>query len=191
MLLSAITLLGCTASAEPTIMTDEKSHSCTLALDFSKDTEISQWWTLLDGVMGGRSSGVRFAEDNHMVFQGRLNTNGGGFSSIRRSLKPGDMAGAQTLRLRVKQDDRDYKLTFRTSERFRGRSVSYQRAIPSSRSGDWEDITIPLENFTTSIFGRYVPAAELDPTDIREMGIMLADGIDGDFRLEVAEIVCG
>ncbi len=171
-------------------MTETTASACNMTLDFSNESEVSQWRTVLDGVMGGRSSGVRFAEDNHMVFQGTINTNGGGFSSIRRSMSSGDMAGADSLRLRVKQDDRDYKLTFRTSERFRGRSVSYQLAIPSTRSGEWEEVKIHLENFSTSVFGRSVSAAPFDASDVREMGIILADGIDSDFRLEVAEIAC-
>jgi len=91
------------------------------------NTEISQWRTVLDGVMGGRSTGNRFAQDGHMTFKGSINTNGGGFSSIRRPMSRGDMERAEALKLKIKQDGRGYRLTFRTSARFRGRSISYQR----------------------------------------------------------------
>lgn len=171
-------------------MTASDSVSCHMTLDFSDESEISQWRTVLDGVMGGRSSGARFAEDNHMVFRGVINTNGGGFSSIRRSMSAGDMSGAESLRLKLRQDERDYRLTFRTSERFRGRSVSYQLVIPSNGSGEWENVDIPLTKFRTSIFGRSVPAAPFDASDVWEMGIILADGVDGEFRLEIAQVDC-
>jgi hypothetical protein len=154
------------------------------------DAEISQWRTVLDGVMGGRSTGNRFAQDNHMVFKGSINTNGGGFSSIRRPMSRGDMSGAKSLKLRVKQDGRAYRLTFRTNARFRGRSISYQLPIPKTPVGDWVDVTLPLKDFRTSVFGRDVPAPQFDPNEVREMGIILADGIDGPFEIAIAEISC-
>ena len=163
---------------------------CGMTLDFSEETEVSQWRTVLDGVMGGRSSGARYAEDDHMVFRGVINTNGGGFSSIRRSMVPGQMAGAENLRLRVKSDGRAYKLSFRTSENRYRRPVSYQIPIPQTPPGEWTTITAPLRDFNTTIFGRRVKADPFDASDVREMGIILADGIDGPFRIEVAELGC-
>lgn len=45
----------------------------------------SAWRVVVDGVMGGRSTGnVDFTGDA-MVFSGNINLNGGGFSSVRRS----------------------------------------------------------------------------------------------------------
>jgi len=162
-----------------------------MQLSMSDTSEVSNWRIVLDGVMGGRSSGNRFAQDGHMVFKGVINTNGGGFSSIRRPMARGDMDGADSLRLRVRQDGRAYRLTFRTNARFRGRSVSYQLAIPQTPAGDWAEVTIPLENFRTSIFGYEVTAAPFDAAKVREMGIILADGIDGPFEIQIAEIGCG
>jgi len=154
------------------------------------NTEISQWRTVLDGVMGGRSTGNRFAQDGHMTFKGSINTNGGGFSSIRRPMSRGDMERAEALKLKIKQDGRGYRLTFRTSARFRGRSISYQRPIPQTPSGEWSEVTIPLSNFRTSVFGYEVPAPSFAANDVREMGVILADGIDGPFQIDIAEISC-
>lgn len=161
-----------------------------MKLSMADNTEISQWRTVLDGVMGGRSTGNRFAQDGHMTFKGSINTNGGGFSSIRRQVSRGDMEGADALKLRVKQDGRSYRLTFRTSARFRGRPISYQRPIPQTPSGEWAEVTIPLSNFRTSIFGYEVPAPSFAANDVREMGVIIADGIDGPFQIDIAEISC-
>ena len=46
----------------------------------------NDWSVTVDGVMGGRSSGKLSASDDGLVFSGDINLNGGGFSSIRRSL---------------------------------------------------------------------------------------------------------
>lgn len=163
---------------------------CTLSLDFSQEEEIRQWWPVLDGVMGGKSSGNRFAEDGHMTFKGTINTDGGGFSSLRRAMWPGDMAGAEVLNLGIKQDGRAYKLTFRTSASIWGRPISYQVPIPQTSEGVWTDVTIPLTDFRTSIFGRGVAAPPFNPAAVREIGVILADGIDGPFEIHLASIAC-
>lgn len=159
-------------------------------MNFSDPDAVSRWQIVNDGVMGGRSQGARFFEDNHMVFAGTINTNGGGFSSLRRRMATGDLSGADGIGLRVRSDGRAYKLTFRTSERFRGRSVSYQKPIPQTDVGEWVDVTVPFTDMETSVFGFSVRADPFDPADVREMGIILADGIDGDFRLEVESVSC-
>lgn len=168
----------------------QAEQSCVMKMDFSDPDTIQSWQVVNDGVMGGLSQGTRFAEDGHMVFQGVINTNGGGFSSIRARLQPGDLAGADGMRLSLRPDGRAYRLTFRTSERWRGRSVSYQAAIPVTASGEQVDIFVPFDDMETSVFGRRVRAAPFDPSDVREIGIILADGRDGPFRLELSHLSC-
>ena len=176
------------ASNDP--ITPTSQEPCAMNIDFSNPDAVSPWQIVNDGVMGGLSQGTRFAEDAHMVFRGVINTNGGGFSSLRRRMSPGDLSGATGITLRVRGDGRDYKLTFRTSERWRGRSVSYQASIPSMTPGDWADVTVPFADMRTSVFGRTVRANPFDQSDVREMGIILADGIDGPFHLDVKSLSC-
>ncbi len=196
---SILLLVGCTASAKPDLESESSLVSakmasaktdCMMNLSMSDEGEISQWRTVLDGVMGGRSTGNRFAQDGHMTFKGRINTNGGGFSSIRRSMSHSGMKGAEALKLRVKQDGRSYRLTFRTSTQYRGRSISYQLPIPQTPVNKWAEVTVPLSNFRTSVFGYEVPAPPFAADDVREMGFILADGIDGLFQIDIAEISC-
>lgn len=171
------------------------NQGCNMRFNMSDTSEVSQWQTVLDGVMGGRSTGVHFAEDGYMAFKGSINTNGGGFSSLRRSMTSRDvrdaMAKAESLTLRLRQDKRAYKLTFRTNARVWGRPVSYQLNIPKTEAGVWTDVTLPLSGFQTSVFGRRVRAAGFDPAQIREIGIIIADGIDGPFQIDVAGVSCG
>jgi len=168
----------------------QTSAPCDMRLDFSSEPEVSKWRPVLDGVMGGRSTGVRFSDNDHMTFKGIINTNDGGFSSLRRQMTPGTMTGATRLKLRLRQDGRNYKLIFRTNERFRGRRVSYQLPIPQTPLGIWTDISIPLSNFRTSVFGRAVPAAQFDPAQVQEIGFIIADGVDGPFQFDVGAISC-
>ena len=188
--LPVLLLAATPASAETQVMTEETSRDCAFQLDLSDKSEIANWRVLLDGVMGGRSTGVRYAEDGAMTFKGEINTNGGGFSSLRRSMRPGMIGGAGSLDMRVKSDGRAYKLTFRTNASRWGRSVSYQLDIPQTPKGKWTDLTLPLDGFRTSIFGRSVRAKPFDPKDVREMGIILADGIDGPFEFNLKSLAC-
>ncbi len=166
------------------------SQACGFQLDLSDKSEIANWRVLLDGVMGGRSTGVRYEEDGAMTFKGEINTNGGGFSSLRRPMRQGMIEGAESLTMRVKSDGRAYKLTFRTNASRWGRSVSYQLNIPQTPKGEWTDVTLPLDGFRTSIFGRAVRAKPFEPKAVREMGIILADGIDGPFEFNLKSLAC-
>lgn len=171
-----------------TAATDE--GACAFGIDFSSEEALGSWRIVNDGVMGGRSEGARFHEEDHLVFTGTINTNGGGFSSLRKQVEPGTLSGASGLTLNARSDGRAYRMTFRTSERWRGRSVSYQAAIPTSNADGWSDVDVSFADMDTSVFGRTVQAAPFDPSDVREIGIILADGQDGPFRFELSSIRC-
>jgi NADH dehydrogenase [ubiquinone] 1 alpha subcomplex assembly factor 1 len=185
-----IAAAACSATAKTESTSLNLEETCAMKIDFSNPDSVSPWQIVNDGVMGGLSQGARFAEDGHMVFRGIINTNGGGFSSLRRRMEPGDLANTSGLKLKVRSDGRDYKLTFRTSERWRGRSVSYQASIPTTAADAWAEVTVPFTDMRTSVFGRTVRAAPFDPSDVREMGIILADGVDGPFKLDVQSVSC-
>ena len=159
-----------------------------MPMTFDTPASIAPWRAVNDGVMGGRSSGGPAFADGALVFAGTINTNGGGFSSVRRSMVPGALSGADGIRMRVKSDGRDYRLTFRTSRIWRGRNVSWQIPVPTTPDGEWAEVKVPFAQAEASVFGRPVRAGEFDPLDVREMGIIIADGVDGDFRLGVAEM---
>lgn len=164
-----------------------------MMMTFNSPQAVAPWRAVNDGVMGGLSSGgpdfdAQAGDAGALVFAGTINTNGGGFSSIRYPMTPGTLSGAEGMRLRVKSDGRAYRLTFRTSQRWRGRSVSWQIPIPRTEPGTWTEVIAPFDQAEASIFGRRVNAGTFNPTDVREMGIILADGKDGPFRLEVAGV---
>ena len=61
------------------------------AFTFAEELDLygapSTWSVVLDGVMGGRSTGSIDASDSVLHFTGNCNLNGGGFASIRRSVQ--------------------------------------------------------------------------------------------------------
>ncbi len=157
-----------------------------LSINFESPYEKRLWVPINDGVMGGRSSGGPSFEDGNLIFSGVINTNGGGFSSIRRPVQGEDFEGAERVILRVRSDGREYKLRFRTNMTYRGRPIAFQKPIPATGIGKWETVTVDLtEDIRASLFGRRLMGAEFVPGNATETGIILADGQDGPFRLEV------
>lgn len=173
--LIASLLTACQAQAAP--------KECSVDITFNTNSASQDWRVINDGVMGGLSSGGPLFENGHMLFEGIINTNGGGFSSIRKDIIAGQLKGAEGLSLRVKSDGRAYKVTMRTDARVRQRPVSFQINIPATPSGEWTDVKAPFSAVKASIFGRPVTGAKFDPAQIQEIGIIIADGTDGPFRL--------
>jgi len=155
---------------------------------FENVADQTSWRAVNDGVMGGRSSGGPEFENGVMIFRGVINTNGGGFSSIRFSLTEGAVGEADGLKMMVKSDGRSYKFTMRTDETYRRRPISFQMKIPTTPPGEWSEVMVSFQDAEASIFGRPLSGARFVPYLAWEMGFILADGKDGPFRLEVKRI---
>ena len=151
--------------------------------DFSKG-ETVEWRTVNDNVMGGRSVGDFEVGGSTLNFKGRTNTNGGGFSSIRASAQSLNLEGATGFRLKLKGDGRRY--TFRL--RKRNSWVSYWSEFDTD-DNKWQTVELKLEDFWPNWRGRKVYAPKIKGNQIGELGIMIYDGKDGAFSLDVASIV--
>ena len=121
------------------------------------------------------------------VFRGTVSLeNNGGFASVRSGPAEFDMEGYAGIRLRVHGDGNDYRLRLRTTDSFDG--VAYQQTFGTT-AGKWITIDIPFADFTASFRGRRVPdAPALNPSNIRQIGFLIADRQTGPFALEIASI---
>jgi uncharacterized surface protein with fasciclin (FAS1) repeats len=153
-------------------------------LEFDGGTQ--GWQTVLDGVMGGLSTGrIEPGDGGTMRFSGELSLeNNGGFSQVRTSVPEGLFAGARGLVLRVKGDGRTYQFDLRSSQ-LRLMAGGYQRRFETV-AGEWTEIELPFGEFVANSFGQRVRnAPELDPAAIESVGITLADKQEGPFAIEV------
>lgn len=178
------TILGIIAMSLSTM-----DAECRLLTDFTDEERNKQWLTVNDNVMGGRSDGGFIIKNGTLRFSGDINTNGGGFSSIRWPLKPGALEGYQSLRLKMKSDGRRYAVNFRGPARVQGRQIAYRGTLPSTGDDDWSTISLDFTELEPTIFGRVlrgVPAFEA--ADITTLGMIIADGIDGPFAAEIDSI---
>lgn len=190
MAVRAIALLTALFYGGPAMTSSATPQETAIApvISFESPAEVQAWRAVNDDVMGGRSRGGSVIEESQLVFTGSINTKGGGFSSVRREMEPGALDGARAFIVSMKSDGRTYQLIARTSVRFGGRYVSYQAAIPMSPEGEWSNVRVVLSDFVPRVFGRIVPADEILPADVTEIGFIIADGVDGDFALSVKSI---
>lgn len=142
----------------------------------------AEWNVVNDGVMGGRSAGFVAVEQGTLRFTGTLVTQGGGFTSVR-ARRAVDLTGQLGIELRVRGSGRQFEVELDDGERAYGRTVS--RRAPFATSAEWTVVRVPFSALRSTIFGRAVNAPFIDVARIRSMGLYMADGQDGPFRLEV------
>ena len=140
-----------------------------------------KWHRLDDGVMGGQSESLHVcSQDGSLHFKGQINTNGGGFCSIRSPLPQGLPENTTAIRLRFKGDGKTYKFLLSDGNRSTfgpsRRSPSWQCDIPTKKSGEIDEITIPFSSLKPSFGPRPVSSdtAKFDASSMGEIGVMLS-----------------
>jgi monofunctional biosynthetic peptidoglycan transglycosylase len=157
-------------------------------IDFSNPEDRSLWTIVNDDVMGGRSTSLmRITDEGFANFAGILSLeNNGGFASTRSSLLNRSLDGCDGLVIRVKGDGRSYRFRLRTSKDLDG--VAYQREFQTTK-GKWTELVLPFVEFVASYRGRLLPErGPVNPAEIRQVGILIADKKPGPFTLTIAWI---
>lgn len=150
------------------------------------DNGVAGWRTVLDGVMGGRSTGrVTQPEAGILRFSGELSLeNNGGFSQMQTTVPEASFNDAIGIEARVRGDGRTYQFDVRCSD-VRMMAGSFQTKIDTV-AGEWVTLRLPFEQFRLYSFGRLVPnAPKLTPARVESIGVTLADKKPGAFQLDV------
>lgn len=154
-------------------------------ISFDNSSGEPRWVAVNDGVMGGRSMGGAVVADGQLQFSGELSLeNNGGFASVRSVGVDFDLTGVTSVVLRVRGDGRRYQLRLATDARYRGIAVSFGAAF-DTRAGEWAEVSVPLKSLKATVRGASVDGAVLDPSKVREIGLLIADKREGAFALAV------
>lgn len=168
------------------------SHSATAAiqpLELDFNDGVDSWRVVLDGVMGGRSSGrIVDSEPGLLVFNGNLSLeNNGGFSQIRTNINEGSLTNQEGLEIRFLGDGRTYQFDIRVSN-VRLMAGGFQTNF-DTKKGEWQTVQLPFKDFQLYSFNRKVPNPPvLDPAKIESIGITLADKNSGAFKIKIDSI---
>ena len=161
----------------------ETADSRTL-FEFADPDEAQRWRVVVDGVMGGLSTGGLAQQDNTLVFTGETSLrNNGGFSSIRAPVPAGSVAGYDALRIRVMGDGRTWILGARGAG---NRGDSYWERFETTE-GEWQTVTVPIMGMVRQYFGNPI-AGRLQPAAVRGVEFYIYDKKAGPFRLQIDRI---
>jgi len=146
-----------------------------------------QWRVVNDTVMGGVSTSSVSIVDEKTRFAGVLSLeNNGGFASMRTAnLGEVDPESTEVI-LTVIGDGRTYLFDLRNSSR---RSAFSYRNSFETLAGEEVTVRLPVKDFVATHFGRRLPNMPgLSAAEIEAVGITLADGSPGPFRLDILDI---
>jgi hypothetical protein len=153
--------------------------------DFSKESSLSNWLIINDGVMGGLSEGtLKITSEGHGSFTGQVRLeNYGGFTSIRCATGKIETPEGAMIRMRVKGDGKNYQ--FRVKHKAR----DYQSYITTfSTSGEWETIEIPLGKLYPSFRGRVLDMPNFNHSNLTEFTFLIANKKAETFELLIDSV---
>jgi hypothetical protein len=136
-------------------------------------------------VMGGRSNThVEIPTDSGVpcLFTGTINTNGGGFCSIRANLEKSLPDDAKGFKIKYKGDGNTYKILLSKGQGAGGpmsKNPSWQADIPTTKN-QMEEKVVTFDSFFPSFGGRRSLTEEemafytFKPSEMAQLGIMLS-----------------
>jgi NADH dehydrogenase [ubiquinone] 1 alpha subcomplex assembly factor 1 len=182
LLLPSLMLALGASAGRPRPVAEPVPMSAPVTLFIFDRADEAEWDVVNDGVMGGRSAGFVAVEQGALRFTGTLVTQGGGFTSVR-ARRTVDLTGQLGIEMRVRGSGRQFEVELDDGVRGYGRTVS--RRASFATSAEWTVVRVPFSALRSTIFGRAVDAPVIDVARIRGLGLYMADGQDGPFRLEV------
>ena len=145
------------------------------------------WNIVNDTVMGGRSSSRWISKSSSPCsFEGYLSLeNNGGFASVRCDLNNENLTKTEGIFIRVKGDGRKYQFRIRSQA---SRWANYSHEFKTVRN-KIKTFYLPFKDFEPSWRGRSVNNLPvLKGKDVRGIGFLLGDKIQGKFKLEILSI---
>lgn len=153
--------------------------------DFSRESNIKDWYVVDDRVMGGRSQGsMVLSAEGHGIFDGRVSLeNNGGFSSVRYQNEGITSEAYSKFRIRLKGDGKNYQFRVRSHLR------EYQSYVYEfSTSGDWQVVDIPFREMYPSWRGMKQDMPNYPGKVAREFSFLISNKVKENFRLEIDRI---
>ena len=153
--------------------------------EFNKNSDIESWQVVDDVVMGGRSVGKFFLNnEGYGEFEGDVSIeNNGGFSSIRLNTNDIQTSLYKTISLRLKGDGSIFQLRIKGS-----RYERHSYVFNFKTSGEWETLNIPLNEMMPSFRGFKLDISNFNDQTIEQIGFLKASKKNTSFRLKIKYI---
>ena len=121
-----------------------------------------------------------------MSFEGFLSLeNNGGFASVRHDLNNINLSSTEGIFIKVKGDGRKYQFRIRSQA---SRWANYSQEFKTKKD-TVQSFFLPYKNFKPSWRGRSVRnVPTLTGKDVRGIGFLLGDKVQGKFKLDILNI---
>ena len=162
------------------------SMASTIVLfNFSKQSDLSQWQVVNDGVMGGLSEGqFTLNDEGHGVYTGKVSlANNGGFSSLRFRFQQREIHGFEYIVLRLKGDGKRYQLRLKNDQTQRHSYIQYVET-----HGEWQTIRLKLVDFYPWFRGVPLRIPNYDGRSIGELAFLIGNKKEEAFELTIDAI---
>ena len=159
-----------------------------LIFNFNAPESGKTWVSVNDNVMGGVSDGkFKITQEKTLFFYGSLSLeNNGGFASIRCLPTQLGLKKNDSIYFQAKGDGREFTMNLYTNKRLT--AFSYRQSF-KTKNNEWVEISLPLEKFIATSFGKVIPKAEpINPSEIESLGFMIGDKKPGAFQIEFKNI---
>jgi len=153
-----------------------------MLFNFTKDANMQNWYVVDDSVMGGVSAGKMDVNDEgHGLFQGHVSLdNNGGFSSIKYNAGKTKLQGYSKFVIALKGDGKAYQFRVKT------KSSQYYSYIASfNTTNQWQTIEIPFSSMVPSFRGRTLDMANFPGDSLEEIGFLVGNKKEEDFKLAI------
>jgi len=156
------------------------SMSSAVIFDFNKKSNVKDWVIVVDGVMGGISSGTfELNDDGFGVFEGSISLeNNGGFSSLRYKFPKTATKEFTKMVIKLKGDGKNYQFRIKTNS---GDYYSYIATF--STSGEWEEIEIILKDMYPGYRGRKLDQPNFSSDYMEEIMFLIGNKKEEKFKL--------
>jgi NADH dehydrogenase [ubiquinone] 1 alpha subcomplex assembly factor 1 len=150
--------------------------------DFDKKSDLSQWETVDDVVMGGRSDGNFYlSQAGHGIFTGSISTeNNGGFSSVQYRFQKTNTAPYKKYILRIKGDGKRYQFRVKSDI---AQPHSYVHYIETS--GNWQLVEILFSEMYATFRGRKLDLPNFQGGTLEQIGFLTGNKRNENFKLEI------
>ncbi|NOQ28186.1 MAG: CIA30 family protein [Bacteroidales bacterium] len=154
-------------------------------IEFSKNSDISNWNIVDDIVMGGKSSSeFELSEKGSGIFKGSVSLeNNGGFSSVQHRFKNIDSNAFLKFVIHIKGDGKRYQFRIKANA---NDYYSYIFNFPTT--GDWQIVEIPFGKMSPSFRGTILNQSNFSGEKIQEIGFLIGNKKAEDFKLEIKKI---
>jgi len=153
--------------------------------DFNSESNISNWRTVDDVVMGGLSSGnFKINDDGHGLFFGNVSLeNNGGFSMVQYRFSTKEVKSYSKVCIKLKGDGKTYQFRIKKNS-----TDKHTYVTPFDTSGDWETIEIPFSTLYPAFRGRTLDIPNYPGEQMDMIAFLIGNKKAQSFNLEIDSI---